>query len=258
MSLTGDSEAIDFEEAFVNAVLVGLWTPAPGSGKHTHLGSGGLANSVGGGIEAGWDQSWSTATNLPTAKLTWDGSSYLGCTAIGQTWKANSGQNETKPINCVNWYHSAAFCIWDGGFLPSEAEWNYAAVSDNLQRQYPWSDPAGTTTIDCSYANYFGASGGNTFCVQAGTSVVGSVSPKGNSLYGQVDLAGNVFEWNLDWYGTYAASCSNCANSAVASTRVIAGGSWVDTLSQLLSSHRGNKAPDYRGNDGGLRCARTP
>ncbi len=240
---------------FVNAV-VSNWTPAPGSGKHTHLASGGLANSIGGGIEAGWDPSWST--NLPTAKLTWDGSSYLGCDATRQTWTATSGQNEPKPINCVNWYQASAFCLWDGGFLPSEAERSYAAVGGNLQRQYPWSDPPGATQINCSYANYWGASGNNTLCVQAGTSVVGSVATNGTSLYGQVDLAGNVSEWNLDWYGTYAASCSNCANAALAPTRVVAGGAFFDFSSKLLSSYRDNKAPAYRDRDVGLRCARTP
>ncbi|MGO9835775.1 MAG: SUMF1/EgtB/PvdO family nonheme iron enzyme [Polyangiaceae bacterium] len=33
----------------------------------------------------------------------------------------------TDSIDCVNWYESYTFCIWDGGFLPSEAEWEYAA-----------------------------------------------------------------------------------------------------------------------------------
>ena len=173
------------------AAVVGGWKPASGSGKHTHLNSGaGLANT-GGGFEPGWDAiNWNTSTNLPTDKATWDG--YLSCDAPYQTWTPSSGGNEVKPINCVNWYQSAAFCIWDGGFLPSEAEWNYAAAGGNEQRQYPWSLPASSTTIDCSYANYYGAAG---FCVappDGSTSVVGSVSPKGNGLYGHADLGGNV------------------------------------------------------------------
>jgi formylglycine-generating enzyme required for sulfatase activity len=36
---------------------------------------------------------------------------------------SSAGSKENLPINCVNWWESYAFCIWDGGFLPSEAEW---------------------------------------------------------------------------------------------------------------------------------------
>jgi len=240
------------------AAVVGGWTPASGSGKHTHLNSGaGLANSAGGGNEPGWDTNWNTTTNLPTVKTTWDGSSYLGANATYQTWTPSSGGNETRPINYVNWYQSAAFCIWDGGFLPSEAEWNYAAAGGNQQRQYPWSSPPSSTTIDCSYANYYRGAAG--FCVES-TSVVGSVSPKGNGLYGHADLAGNVWEWNLDWFTSYAATCNNCANSTSPSIRVIRGSSFGGSASGLLSSSRGDfGAPGSRGGGViGLRCARTP
>jgi len=237
---------------FVDAV-VGGWKPLAESGKHTHLNGGaGLANSVGGGNEPGWDATWNTTTNLPTDTDTWDGS--LSCQ--GTTWTPNSGGNEAKPINCVNWYRSAAFCIWDGGFLPSQAEWNYAAAGGNEQRQYPWLSPA----IDCSYANYKGAAGGTDYCVApplGSYSVVGSFSPKGNGLYGQADLAGNVWEWNLDWLGTYAY-CINCANSTIASSRVVRGGSFNLPATSLLTSHPSAAFPVAAGGNFGLRCARTP
>jgi formylglycine-generating enzyme required for sulfatase activity len=52
----------------------------------------------------------------------------------------------------MDWYEAYAFCIWDGGFLPTDAEWNYAAAGGAQQRAYPWSNPPTSLTIDPSYA----------------------------------------------------------------------------------------------------------
>jgi len=241
---------------FVTAV-VGGWTPAAGSGKHTHLNSGvGLANSAGGGNEPGWDTTWNT--NLHPAKTTWDGTGSLACNATYQTWTASSGANEARPINCVNWFQSAAFCIWDGGFLPSEAEWNYAAAAGgNEQRQYPWGAAVpGANASLAVYGCYFNGAGSCSGVTNIAP--VGSVTA-GNGLYGQADLAGNVWEWNLDWYlAPYATQCNNCANQTVASTRVMRGGSFGFDASGLLSSLRLNYSPGDRRGSLGLRCARTP
>jgi formylglycine-generating enzyme required for sulfatase activity len=169
-----------------------------------------------------------------------------------KTWTAPIGGNENLPLNCLDWYEAFAFCAWDGGRLPTEAEWNYAAAGGNEQREYPWSNPPSATTIDSTYAIYNNAP----------ISVVGSKSAMGDGKWGQADLAGGVTEWNLDFYvSPYSVSqCDNCAILAKdvnASFRVIRGGSWLDDASTLLSSVRSFNGPANRNVTLGARCARS-
>jgi len=165
--------------SFVAWVAIGV-PPAPGAGRHTHLNGGAGLRDPGppGGDEQGWQADW-TVTYLPTTKAAWDAA--LVCDTTLATWTADPGANERLAINCVNWYAAQAFCLWDGGFLPSEAEWNYAASGGSEQRVYPWSSPPGEAGIvDATYAVH-GA---------PGVSAVGLTLGLGR--YGQYDLAGNV------------------------------------------------------------------
>lgn len=231
------------------------WRPAVGAGKHTHLNGGnGLTDSSGTTtFEQGWDATW-TANVTPT-----DAS--LLCSGPGgqASWTSLPGANENRPINCINWYEAYAFCIWDGAFLPSEAEWNYAASGGNEQRAYSWSIPATSTLIDCAHANYYASD----YCSvpgQGSTNDVGAESPRGDGKYGHADLTGNVWEWTLDWYGSYTATCTDCAyRLASASIGVIRGGGLDSPASDALVSARfPSVAPLVKHNNLGFRCARTP
>ena len=234
--------------AFVAAEVAG-WRPSAGTGKHSELKGGGL-NA---GAETGWDASWTA--NLATTTSGW--AANLSCDPSYATWTASAGSLEDHPINCVDWYEAYAFCIWDGGFLPSEAEWNYTASGGSEQRLYPWSlaYPPGSDMLDCSLANY---STSSTACVMSGTNKVGSESPMGDGRWGHSDMAGNVFEWVLDWSSTYPASCDDCANLTPAQYRVIRGGAFDGSSACLLNSLRETSVPDGRSPSTGLRCARPP
>src|SRR5260370_21429035 len=72
------------------------------------------------------------------------------------TWTDMPGAHEELPINCVNWFEAYAFCIWDGGFLPSSAELEYTSAADCQQREYPWgsTDP-GTMNQYAIYHCFF-------------------------------------------------------------------------------------------------------
>jgi len=234
---------------FVTAVEGG-WLPAAGSGKHAHLNNGGGLN---GGTESGWDPSWSAM--LPTTRQGWD--DVLLCDPTLATWTSSPGANEELPINCIEWQEAYAMCIWDGGFLPSEAEWNYAAAGGSDQRVYPWSTPAMSTTIDCSYANF---DPGPACSSPYGLEAVGSESPKGDGKYGQADAVGNLWEWQLDFFATpYAVSaCNDCADLTSGGIRVIRGGTFADDASFMATSYRHNYSQTGHNPLFGVRCARAP
>lgn len=235
--------------AFVNA---GLGTtgspPAARAGAHPNL------------TGSGWDRAWNTSLAADTAALT----AAIKCSSSYQTWTDTPAGNENEPVNCLTWYEAMAFCIWDGGYLPTEAEWNYAASGGSEQRAYPWSNPAISTSIDCAHANYKINNPTGMYCVNGttgGTNPVGSESPKGDGRWEHSDLAGNVWEWTLDWYASsYPIPCNDCANVTHPYQRVIRGGSFESLTSNrtLYAAERDEYPPDDRHHFIGVRCARTP
>jgi formylglycine-generating enzyme required for sulfatase activity len=194
--------------------------------------------------DPGWDAAWNAKMPPDQASLI----AALKCDGY-QAWTDNAGANENRPIDCITWYEAFAFCIWDGGRLPTEAEWNYAAAGGGEQRAFPWSVPPTSTTIDSSYAVYIGS---------LSTADVGSKSPKGDGKWGQSDLAGNAWEWVLDGYSFYPNPCYNCANLSSAAYRVIRGGGFTNSAEAVLASYRYNYGPSNRSSDLGSRCVRTP
>jgi formylglycine-generating enzyme required for sulfatase activity len=236
--------------AFVNAGMGTQASPPPnGAGARTLNGSA---------DQAGWDASWNANLAADTAALV----AAVKCDATYQSWTDARGVNEVLPMNCITWFEAFAFCAWDGGFLPTEAEWNYAASGGGEQRAYPWSNPPSSLTTDCTYANYFIDSPSGTHCVDGtsgGLTLVGSESPKGDGKWGQADLGGNVWELTLDWFeNPYSSPCDDCADLTPASYRVFRGGSFGDPPSGLRASNRVIASPTSRGGPDGVRCARAP
>jgi sulfatase modifying factor 1 len=236
---------------FVNAWNGGAgYAPPAGAGKHSHLNGGqGLANV---GVDAGveYETGWIAADDrniVPT-------NANVAC-LYNATWTNSAGTQENLPINCIVWYEAYAFCIWDGGFLPSEAEWEYAAAGGGGaggQREYPWGSTApGTGSQYAIYGLYF--NGGQIAPV--GTATLGA------GLWGQLDMAGEVFEWNVDWLFTYVSPCTDCAYLTTAPgsyPRVMRGGNFDIATSEMLPPSRNGASPTLRDDIIGFRCARTP
>jgi formylglycine-generating enzyme required for sulfatase activity len=194
--------------------------------------------------DTGWDPSWNTNLAADSSAL----QTRLAC--LGGTWTPQPGPNERLPVTCLDWYTALAFCIWDGGRLPTEAEWNFAAAGGADQRVYPWSSPADSTTITSTDAVYS----------TSGMAFVGSTT-SGAGRWGHWDLAGNAEEWVRDAFtDPYSSTtCDNCANF-VGSTNVFRGGAfWADPGS-ITASFRDNDDPTVGGiySSNGVRCARLP
>jgi formylglycine-generating enzyme required for sulfatase activity len=249
---------------FVNA-WQGGWLPAPGSGKHAYLNGGlGLVNDdddAGLETEPGW-----VATDDGNIAPT---NANLACSPdSGNTWTNTAGSHESLPISCVLWQEAYAFCIWDGGFLPSEAEWEYAAAGGNQQREYPWgsTDPGtasqyaiyggGASSFDCYYpSGTLAPCTGVTNIAPVGTATLGA------GLWGQLDLAGEANEWTLDWYVKYVTPCTDCSSLTAGFQRVIRGGAFNDHPSVILPTTRFEVGDSsiWRGAYViGVRCARAP
>jgi formylglycine-generating enzyme len=243
------------------------YLPPLGSGKHSYLNSGNGLTVTEGGFEPGWLASYDDRIVAPTTT-----SSPFLCDAV--TWTPSVGNNENLPMNCVNWYEAYAFCIWEGGFLPSEAEWEYAAAGGSEQREYAWgsADP-GTNNMYAIYGQITGQTTSECFYPQTepckgllNIAPVGSAEA-GDARWGHLDLAGDVSEWGLDYYATYAIPCTNCENEtpqAAGIGRITRGGFFYGpSLDALRSSWRGwatggDDPSGDRYSETGFRCARSP
>jgi sulfatase modifying factor 1 len=144
--------------------------------------------------DPGWEGIWSTLP-VDADELRAE----LNCDTPFQTWTDAPGDNESLPMTCLSAELANAFCTWDGGRVPTEAEWNYAAAGGNEQRKYPWGtqEPG----EDSAHA-IFGDSS---------VAPVGSISA-GQGRWGHADLAGNVDEWTRDYHSSYRMPCVDCMN----------------------------------------------
>jgi len=105
----------------------------------------------------------------------------------------------------------------------------------------------------CYYPNGSGHCTGIANIAPVGTAAQGA------ARWGQLELAGNVEEWTLDYYRVpyEPGPCVDCVLLAAASSRTLRGGNFSENASVLLPPYRDASPPSGHSNYYGLRCART-
>lgn len=146
------------------------------------------------------------------------------------------------PVVGVTWYGATAYAKWIGKRLPTEAEWEVGASSGDASNFYPTGEE-----IEKNQANYFSAD----------TTAVMSYQPNSLGIY---DMAGNVYEWNQDWYAYNYYETSQlepyCPEGPLQGTyRVLRGGCWKSLKEDLRCSHRHRNKPGTFNSTYGFRCA---
>jgi len=122
----------------------------------------------------------------------------------GASWQhplgpgSNLFGRKDHPVVHVAYEDAEAYAKWAGKDLPTEAEWEFAARGGLDGKNFTWGDDdmqltkpmANTWQGEFPYQNLLV----DKF---EGTAPVGSFEPNGYGLY---DMAGNVWEWTIDWY----------------------------------------------------------
>jgi formylglycine-generating enzyme required for sulfatase activity len=163
-------------------------------------------------------------------------------------WADDRWNQSDHPVTGVSWYEAVAFCRWLSEItgevirLPTEQQWQRAAQG-TMRRFYPWGN---------EFNPRFCNSSAQTDLRKNGTTPVTQYLNKGESPFGVLDMAGNVWQWCLTVYDSGRADLEGTDN------RVLRGGAWNTEYAHMLRTEfRRGYAPHERRAHIGFRITRS-
>jgi ergothioneine biosynthesis protein EgtB len=161
--------------------------------------------------------------------------------------RASDKTNE--PVSHVSFLEASAFAKWAGKRLPTEAEWEKAAMlsTDGTRENFPWGD----ATPDESRANLF----------ENGLWAVAPIGafPDGQTASGCHQMIGDVWEWTTSDYVPYPGFKSDFDeynDKWFVGQKVLRGGSFATPQIHIRSTYRNFFYPHERWMIAGFRCAK--
>ena len=160
------------------------------------------------------------------------------------------------PVVFVSWYEADAWCRWAKRRLPTEIEWEVAAIGEpagsgarvaDRKRRWPWGDAAPSR-----------AAANLDFAVDAPLDVADC--PAGDSAFGCRQMIGNVWEWTASDFtqfpGFAADPYRDYSQPWFGTRKVLRGGCWATSARIARPAYRNFFTPDRNDVFAGFRtCA---
>ena len=199
---------------------------------------------------------------------------YVACVKAGKCQEAKTLYGDfsrpRQPKVGVRWFDAVDFCKAQGKHLPTEAQWEKAARGAD-GRKFPW----GNGDCTCKRAVIKDHRGRSCGVKKKGGSPdkgrTFEVGSRPAAIHGLHDMAGNAWEWVMDWYSPSYEACGAACQGVEPKgpcggalkckghrQRAVRGGSWYWTCKKSVTYFRRshfpiNKFPNYH--HYGFRCA---
>ena len=156
--------------------------------------------------------------------------------------------NPNEPVCHVSFYEAAAYCKWAKKRLPTEAEWEKAALwneEKSIKTIFPWGNENPTT----QHANLLESNVWN--CSEIGA------YETGKSSYGCYQMIGDVWEWTSSefvGYPGFKSGFDEYNDKWFTNQKVLRGGSFGTPSKSIRGSYRNFFRLDERWLISGFRC----